>query len=118
MRQSIKFIVRRDSLDEETYAIITACIDSGLDTDRSFLEALKSALSEWAKETKEGMDAWKGSSRDFNVGDLIDYCDAKSLRPFLTSRGIYNLKVETNCEDAPSRVWAYDSILMDVDDEQ
>jgi hypothetical protein len=114
--RAVKFIVRRDSDDEETYAIITARVENPkLAKDSVFLEHLGAALSKWAKETKEGKKAYEDSREDFNVGDLAGHCSDESLTPFLSKNGIHELDVDVNCEKS-CRIWSYDTILIDTRD--
>ena len=60
-----RLIVRRDSRDEETFAVIEW---NGVHPSE-LLAALRRALTEWRK-TPEGRAAWEASGHDFNIGDL------------------------------------------------
>lgn len=56
------------------------------------LGKLDVALSDWMDETKEGAIAWDRSSKDFNIGDLVNV-DMASLRPYLAKYGIYETEI-------------------------
>lgn len=108
----VRFIVRRNSLEEETYAVVEAVAVSKLNSDSRFRDALTSALSEWVAKTTAGRRAWKDSSQDFNVGDLSHWQSEKSLQPYLEKQGIRHLRVETFSEDFVCSHWSYDTVLV------
>lgn len=118
---NLRFIVKRDSNDEMTFATVTAVVDKPLSlefarNDGAFLAALKKALTKWAKTTKKGKAAWESSSHDFNVGDLDGYLPASNeLNEILASFGILDLKVDILSEDHLCN-WSYDTVLIDMED--
>ena len=75
-------------------------------------DLLITALTAWAKNSAEGAEAFRGSSQDFNIGDLSN-ADA-SNEPFLAECGILSLEIETaSAEDGD---WEYDRVLIDSDE--
>ena len=79
------------------------------------LKRLERALTRWIEETEEGKEAWRESSEDLNIGDLISYFDAEgnpaaSIKPYLKQKGIFKVKdvfVLTNAaQESDDRVLA------------
>lgn len=113
-KDAVTFVVFRNSMDENTVAIISA---SFLDADKSksnFLGRLQAALSHWASTTEEGADAYEESSEDFNIGDLSLHVDDKQLQNILSEYGIKGLEISTH-EDVSSE-WSFDTHLIDITD--
>ena len=79
------------------------------------LELLRTTLTKWHDETKEGAAAWKESSEDFNIGDFAignfacGYMSADSLQPFFAASGI---ELECNTGAFNPGGWHYDSHLI------
>jgi hypothetical protein len=69
------------------------------------------AITEWVEKTESGLQEWINSSNDFNVGDLSNI-NLDELRPFLNSRGIESIEVETATKDQMNY---YDQILCEAD---
>jgi len=114
-----EFIVSRDSRDETTLALVYADVnDKRLLNEKSFLKALKQAITEWVKNTPEGKSAWEQSSKDFNVGDLsLEPTHSKSsLWTWLDRAGIQNLRIETISHSNTCEAWSYDTVLADLED--
>lgn len=108
------FVVVRFSSDEFTFALVQARVATeDLLSEACFREALEKALTNWARETKEGREAWESSSEDFNVGDLACALPSESLAPYLAKEGILWLEVATTVHHAPCTHWCYDTILLD-----
>jgi hypothetical protein len=68
------------------------------------------AITEWVETTEAGRKEWKASSNDFNVGDLANVPE-DLLKPFLNSRGIESIEVETA---ATNQINYYDQILCEA----
>lgn len=113
----VEFYVRRDSYDEETFAVVTACMSIDWDTppqhgnyhEREFLRRLKRAVTNWMLTTDEGKDAWDHSSEDFNVGDLSLCVGIPKLTACLEGEGIFGLKIQTHTGSLGE--WSFDTIL-------
>ena len=105
-----RMIVRRDSPDEETFAVICW---NGVEPD-ALLPALRRALREW-QQTPEGREAWECSSHDFNLGDLSnESCHLDPLCSILARHGIRELEIEVHsCDFTMYLSWTYDVSLMD-----
>ena len=103
-------IVRRDSRDEETFAVICW---NGVEPD-ALLDALRRALRQW-QQTPEGQAAWEESAHDFNIGDLSSApCGFDPLRSILQRHGIQDLDIDVHsCSTYIPRYWSYDIRLMD-----
>jgi hypothetical protein len=81
------------------------------------LKRLERALTKWIMETKDGKAAWRESSEDLNIGDLVSYFDVQgnpvaSLKPYLKRERIFKVKdvfVLTNAAQE-----SYDRVLVDL----
>jgi len=113
----VEFIVRRNSTDELTYAVVKARVEAHeRPGERAFLALLTKALTEWKRTTADGKGEWESSVEDFNVGDLSNCLPCAVLEKILAKHGIHKLIVETNSEDQECRYWSYDTVLMDDDE--
>lgn len=118
--RTIEAVVIRQSRDEKTVAIVKATVadDFGSDDDAAHDDVttlyghIQLAVTDWFRETDTGKAAVRGSSYDLNVGDLADWCDDKTLVPFLRKQGIRRLRIETH-SDTHGHHWDYDDVLFD-----
>jgi len=111
---NVKFIVRRESTDEETFALVTAkVLTDELKGEKEFLKALVKGITDWVRTTGNGKQAWEASSHDFNVGDLVDYQSDFCLKQRLQKEGIYEFNVETFSCNQICGFWSYDTVLAD-----
>ena len=82
-------------------------------SSRQALVALKKVLTQWVKTTKNGKDAWKQSSEDFNIGDLA-LCE-EDFRKYgakaLETQGVYSFNI-LYCGDVADAEM-FDTILID-----
>jgi hypothetical protein len=115
----VRFVVlREDTRDGATLAIVTARVPPDTADEIGFRDALTSALTAWMRETDDGRAAWEASSHDFNVGDLATHVEGvtpDSLRLYLEERGIHDLSVSIIDENVPCRSWMYDTVLADAE---
>ena len=78
--KKVEFIVRRNSSDELTYAVVKAEVEKPEQaTERGFLALLTKALTEWKNTTADGKQEWESSVEDFNVGDLSNCLPASAI---------------------------------------
>ena len=99
----VKFIVRRWSNAEMTYAVVKADVMAEKQPgERVFLALLTKALTEW-----------KSSSKNFNVGDLSNCLPSAVLEKILVKHGIHGLTVKINSKDEECQEWSYDTVLID-----
>jgi hypothetical protein len=104
-----EIIIRRDSRDEQTFAVIAW---NGAHPDL-FFQALRSALAEW-QQTPDGQGAWEKSSHDFNIGDLCNAHLARNpLRSILVRHDIHGLEIDVYSCDFSMPWWTFDTHLMD-----
>ena len=61
--------IRTEEGKVSTLAILRVTLTHKLSTE-AIIKTLTKLLTQWVKETKEGANAWKQSSEDFNIGDL------------------------------------------------
>lgn len=101
-----KLIVRRESNDENTFAVVQW---SG--TPLEFKSRLKLACTEWVNGTPEGQEAWEDASEDFNLGDLSNHTGEESLVAILAKYGIIGLEIDVFSDEKPDN-WDYDDILV------
>ena len=73
-------------------------------------DLLVDAITEWVETTPTGRREWECSSHDFNVGDLANV-NRITLEPFLNSRGIEWIEVETM---ADNQCFYYNQILCEA----
>lgn len=111
---NVRFVVRRESIKEDTFAVVSAVVeDEKLRKEKHFLEQLQKAVTEWVKTTKDGKEAWKDSSEDFNVGDLAGHTMCESFLDILQGKyGIRDLHIVTNSQDDNGH-WSFDTVLVD-----
>jgi len=119
----LRLIVLRTSSEEVTFAEIRAeltpaALDKDLADERSFLAALRKAVTEWVRATKEGREWYESTSQDANIGDLCAYGIPDRVAKALVGQGIRSLTVEcTSTADRHiCRNWTYDTHLVDEDD--
>jgi hypothetical protein len=108
-----RLIVRRDSRDEETFAVIEW---DGVHPSE-LIDGLRRALADW-QQTPQGRAAWEASCHDFNIGDLSgEHCRRGALAKMLARHGIRHLEIDVRSCDEPA-CWTYDTRLMeDPEDE-
>lgn len=77
------------------------------------------ACTSWVVETTNGMNNWKCSHQDFNIGDLsvivndINSEEHTELMKFINTVGIYNLEIEIyGSGDYPAN-YNYDTVLVE-----
>jgi hypothetical protein len=97
----------------QTVAIVKATVGKlDLVNEGSFLTALKRAVTAWLGHTKEGKEAWKDSSEDFNVGDLAHWTGSERLKKALEKEGITDLDI--SCTDVLNGgSWTFDHVLKE-----
>lgn len=107
-------IVRRDSSEEQTYAIVSATVNF---KHHLFMFKVITAVTEWVTTTKAGHEAWEHSSNDFNVGDLAGELGDQDLERLLEKRGIRDMTIDVNSSPPipVSVVWSFDQVLADVE---
>ena len=116
--ETVRFVIKRESADEITLAVVTADLDEavqagGLEAEQLFRAALTAAITDWMVDTSEGRDAWRNSSEDFNIGDLDHALGDETLTSILNKRGILNLKIEIISETTLCNDWMFDTVLAD-----
>jgi len=115
-RYAVQFVIPREGFEEHTVAIIEASVTAPLLREKMpFLQALRTALTTWARETDRGRQAWKESSHDFNIGDLHAYQDDASLKRACSHAGIQCLTVNVFVDMTTN--WTYDTVLIEEGEE-
>jgi|CXWL01.1.fsa_nt_gi hypothetical protein len=113
---AVQFVIPREGFEEHTVAIIEASVTAPILREKMpFLQALRTALTTWARETNRGRQAWKESSHDFNVGDLHEYQDDSSLKRACSHTGIQRLTVKVFMDMTTN--WTYDTLLIEEREE-
>ena len=108
----VRFIVKRDSSDEMTMAIITANAHHAISKQFAFLDAVKRAVTFWINHSPKGKELWVYSVEDLNIGDLSSYLGDKQLILALNAEGIFNFDVSIVSEGECSSTWNYDTVLV------
>lgn len=111
----VEFIVPRSS--ENTYAIVTAQVvldTRSLHLADEFFKALRKAVTQWIRSTKEGREALDSSSEDMNIGDIAQDGISPKLKKELEKVGIFGMDVDTNSR-AEEHNWEFDDHLFEDD---
>lgn len=109
---AVQFVIPREGFEEHTVAIIEASVTAPILREKMpFLQALRTALTTWARDTDRGRQAWKESSHDFNVGDLHGYQDDPSLKQVCNQAGIQHMTVNLFVDLTTN--WTYDTLLIE-----
>ncbi len=111
----VEFIVPRSS--ENTYAIVTAQVvldTRSLHLADQFILALRKAVTQWIRSSKEGRESLDSSSEDLNIGDLAQDGISPKLKKELAKVGIFEMKIDTNSRDEEHN-WEYDDHLFEDD---
>lgn len=72
-------------------------------------ELIAKAITNWAKSTPIGKQAFEYTCGDLNIGDLSTYTNDPDLIESLKTEGVYNLEIT----DVDFKSWLYDDILID-----
>lgn len=114
-RYAVQFVIPREGYEEHTVAIIEASVTDTILRDKiPFLQALRSALTTWARNTNRGRQAWRESCHDFNIGDLHGYQEDPSLKQICSEAGIQHLTVNLFMDLTTN--WTYDTLLIEEGD--
>jgi hypothetical protein len=108
-------VITRTNLDENTVAVVQW---NGVSLSQ-LLRRLIVAVTEWVRTTKEGKQAWKNSSEDFNVADLsacLPVLPGDPLHDILAKYGIEDLDIDVFQDTDPDPNWTYDTVLVDETD--
>ncbi len=110
----VKTILMRVSHDETTGAIVSCERTKIIDSVQQMLKSIISAVTGWMKVTKSGIEKWKQSSKDFNIGDLSSCYSDADLRKFLKRNGILDFEIWIfTCSDM-DHGFAFDTVLVDT----
>lgn len=112
MNKTTLLFTRNENATISTFGVIT--ISSADSKDPSVLiDKLKSGVTDWINQTKDGKDEWEQSSSDLNIGDLAGYEHDESLNDCLEEYGIsFEVDVMNECVN----VLPYDTVLANESD--
>lgn len=101
---------RASGLDIDALAILT--LKTHLDSQDKILAALKTAVSEWARDVPAGATLFAYAGSDINIGDLDSHAALSDpdLQGLLARQGIHEAKLEP-CR--PDCCFAFDTPLFD-----
>jgi hypothetical protein len=112
MAKEVMFTAVRRNTDE-TVILVYKCRVSQQQTDsQSVVNSIKAALTNWAKQTPEGREAWEHSACDFNFADLAAQSINGTLQVFLEKAGIFDIDVQ---QIVDLNEFSMDMVLMDAD---
>ena len=94
-----------------TFAVVTFTSELTQDP-KVLLRKFKSAVTKWINSSDTGAEAWEYSGEDFNIGDYASYENDEALNQHLSQLGI---SVEIDLMNNVDAVFAYDTVLADVD---
>jgi len=106
---------------ENRLAIVSCDKTREIQDSNDLLRQLCAAISDWVKNTQEGLEAWKQSCCDFNIGDLDLYYGyaSSSVKSYIESSGIFNFHIKIfGNDDMLNGNWSYDTILVELDEEE
>lgn len=110
----VRAVVRRDSHEEVTVAVVACDQSDMVRTADDLLPRLRAALDRWRRTSMSGRRAWRESCHDFNVGDLGNWVAEPALIERLAVEGIAGLSVDIFSSDEPPRPdWTFDTVLID-----
>jgi hypothetical protein len=112
----LRLVIRRDSHEETTLAIVTANVREDIASAQGLRLAISRAVTRWIRTTHEGRATWVGCSEDLNIGDLgANYNPADAgrgtLNRLLDSEGVYDLDIDLVSEAEIESSWSYDTVL-------
>ncbi len=81
---------RVDGLSLDALVVVEVLHRPELEPDR-IVAAITRATTSWVNNTEAGQNAWEGSHRDLNMGDLVDHVCDPYLRAALATEGILQL---------------------------
>ena len=96
----------------DTAEVVAETTDLSIMNSDQVMERISNAVAKWIENTEEGKSAWDNSGEDFNIADLIDYCEEPSLSLELLKEGITRLDIhlEDEVQGSPEN-FNFDSIL-------
>jgi hypothetical protein len=106
-----RMILPRVSRDETTFAVIEF---AGV-SRQELKDAVRRAVTAWVRDQPGGRREYENGGGDFNVGDLSNVTNDKSLRDALAKEGVTQLTIDTYCDDRPTG-WGFDDHLVDEEE--
>jgi hypothetical protein len=104
-------LIYRQEFSVSQAIVVNALTKPVIANDEDLLEAIKNAVTEWARKTKEGREAFEYSGTDMNIGDLGGY--EKDFIKF--NQNIITLSFE---QVDLSKEWHYDtSLVNDIEED-
>lgn len=107
--------VRLDGFNLDAVALV----DFGFTGTGEPLEALKRAVTAWVSETEDGKRCWESSSKDLNIGDLLNAAETSAgpntLQEFLEAQGITKMHMRGLALNGGQQE-PYDEQLVDRDE--
>lgn len=105
------YFTRHEGVCITSMAILDLLTRSPMDDER-VMNGLRGAMTEWVKETEAGRSAWRASSEDINIGDLLS--DGSFNDPELVARmEIYGLRFVNGSIASGEESYAFDTVLAD-----
>ena len=101
-----EFILRRESeMFPTKMMLVNATTDLTISTDEEVADAIKDAVTSWARQSEEGRDAFDRAGTDLNVGDLAgeNISEIVAHSPNIYSLELNHIPVASD--------WLYDTSL-------
>lgn len=106
-------LIREGRFGACAVVIATTTLKSGIDDEQKLRDGLRKAVSQWAKETPEGMDAYAAAGDDMNIGDLANR-DMNGVLKFFPGCLYFEIQIPDMALD-----WVFDTQLCDeIEDEK
>lgn len=102
-----EFLLRRNSADELTYAVISVTADTL--NPALIMGKISEAITKWVETSDQGRGVWYDG---FDIGDLADYEDSPKLKLQLMEQGVKALHITIHChEQRECGPYTYDTPL-------
>ena len=105
---TLEFLVyRQEKFTPTCFVLITAEVDDSIKTSAELVAELRQAVTQWAKQSDDGRDAYAYAADDMNIGDLANYD--------LDDIVVYSSKIEkiTLQQFDAAKDWVYDTSLCE-----
>jgi hypothetical protein len=103
-------VYRQEKMTPSNFTLVKATVNGKkIRDDQELVAALKQGVTRWAKETKDGKDAYAFAGDDMNIGDLGNY-DLGEILNFCPD--IYEMEFQFLDEEVAEN-WNYDTRLCE-----
>lgn len=93
MKEKVIPFIRQEGTRTTTIALVSC--RTSLETPNQILNALTDVITQWTRETDDGIECWSQSCMDLNIGDLSMYEESfkGTHGKALMDAGIHDFKI-------------------------